>query len=338
MRIDVATTLCNLEADQEVARNAMESVQDQETAIADLSIDAAALDSEAYRASWDYLEKVRLPALRVHELFLDAYAADMGADAERLARLFADFGGVVDTDMLQERIDGAMAASNRIDGYAETARSILGDGPVASRLDELAESHRARAREAQEALLDVLEYAGDGSIYAGSGSHASALQAASNSILGVSYDPAAGTFDLSGAGDLSWRVEPDGEYWRRYNRQILGRYFILDADGNFAGVRPDASEELAWVGEALDRFSQGEDAKSVVDSLTVDQKYVLLWIAATFAPAVYERARGGRGRGEAVRRGQRRDRGGPPGAHRRPLRPLRRGEDTRALRAPLLHP
>lgn len=61
-------------------------------------------NSAAYRSMFEYLRRVKIPALMQQSVFLDAYAADMQVDLERLAELEIDGSGVIDTDELANRI------------------------------------------------------------------------------------------------------------------------------------------------------------------------------------------------------------------------------------------
>lgn len=71
---------------------------------------------------------------------------------------------------------------------------------------------------------------------------------------------------------------------------MLERWFILDEDGNYVGVRPEAAEE------ALELFLGGVEAltqpnrfSEFIDALSPDEKYLLIWTMANLAPEVYER-------------------------------------------------
>lgn len=69
-----------------------------------LSTEPGVCDSAAYRSMFEYLRRVKIPALMQQSVFLDAYAADMQVDLERLAELEIDGSGVIDTDELANRI------------------------------------------------------------------------------------------------------------------------------------------------------------------------------------------------------------------------------------------
>lgn len=99
------------ESSQSVSRQAQEC-QSQIEKLNGLSTDANVCDSDAYRSMFDYLRRVKVPALMQQAVFLDAYGSNMQTDLSRLSELEADGSGVINTDELTSRIGSLQRAND----------------------------------------------------------------------------------------------------------------------------------------------------------------------------------------------------------------------------------
>ena len=124
-------------------------------------------NSAAYRSMFEYLRRVKIPALMQQSVFLDAYAADMQVDLERLAELETDGSGVIDTDELANRIVSLQRVNDEQnpDACNYAIQVMQGNQDSVARF--------------QQQLDKALAYASDSSIYSSSSTEMDVLGEAS---------------------------------------------------------------------------------------------------------------------------------------------------------------
>lgn len=197
-------------------------------------------DSEAYRSYRRYLRDVRLLAARLQHDYLLALRRDLRADLSRVTGELSWGDTVVDSEVLRARIAARRDAIRRLGSVSDDLTPFV---PLAAlAVDALADAYRDEVYRLQDRLDRLEAYGRDASLYGVSSSYAGALGASARAMGSVVKDPATGAYDLSGV-DLSWVPAYDEEYWRRHNALVLERWFVLDEDGNYVGVRPEAAEE-----------------------------------------------------------------------------------------------
>lgn len=286
MRIDAARTRAQLASDILLANEAADAAAIQEQALDDVILDTSAGVSEAYDSMRSYLDRLRRPAITLQRDFLASYIADMQNDDRQIAEnVEAALGPVVDTDSVSGLIGTMRNRAQAIYQLAEAAGPSL---PEAARITvgALAEGLLYQAGQLQGRLDAVLGYLGDGSIYAQSGSYAAGLGESRRALSGIGVDPATGVYDISGA-DLSWVRERDGDYWRERNRQLLERYFVLDGDGNIAGIRKGMEDRISELLDIARECLWGDGMPDEMGRLTPDERYMLIYLIAKLGPVVY---------------------------------------------------
>lgn len=240
-------------------------------------------DSEAYRSYRRYLRDVRLQ----HDYLL-ALRCDLRADLSRVTGELSWGDTVVDSEVLRARIAARRDAIRRLGSVSDDLTPFV---PLAAlAVDALADAYRDEVYRLQDRLDRLEAYGRDASLYGVSSSYAGALGASARAMGSVVKDPATGAYDLSGV-DLSWVPAYDEEYWRRHNALVLERWFILDEDGNYVGVRPEAAEEaLGLFLGGVEALTQPNRFSEFIDALSPDEKYLLILTMANLAPEVYERS------------------------------------------------
>lgn len=212
-----------------------------------LSTEPGVCDSAAYRSMFEYLRRVKIPALMQQSVFLDAYAADMQVDLERLAELETDGSGVIDTDELANRIVSLQRVNDELSRWINSNGEQNPD--ACNYAIQVMQGNQDSVARFQQQLDKALAHASDSSIYSSSSTEMDVLGEASAAMQAVCYSPASGTYDLSGA-DLSWvTLDLVGKYADAAQR--LGA--VASSGGLMAAV------VMALMGEGGDCCAYGGD-------------------------------------------------------------------------------
>lgn len=212
-----------------------------------LSTEPGVCDSAAYRSMFEYLRRVKIPALMQQSVFLDAYAVDMQVDLERLAELETDGSGVIDTDELANRIVSLQRVNDELSRWINSNGEQNPD--ACNYAIQVMQGNQDSVARFQQQLDKALAYASDSSIYSSSSTEMDVLGEASAAMQAVCYSPASGTYDLSGA-DLSWvTLDLVGKYADAAQR--LGA--VASSGGLMAAV------VMALMGEGGDCCAYGGD-------------------------------------------------------------------------------
>lgn len=196
---------------------------------------------------FEYLRRVKIPALMQQSVFLDAYAADMQVDLERLAELETDGSGVIDTDELANRIVSLQRVNDELSRWISSNGEQNPD--ACNYAIQVMQGNQDSVARFQQQLDKALAHASDSSIYSSSSTEMDVLGEASAAMQAVCYSPASGTYDLSGA-DLSWvTLDLVGKYADAAQR--LGA--VASSGGLMAAV------VMALMGEGGDCCAYGGD-------------------------------------------------------------------------------
>ena len=86
MRINVTTLKEIVNANRQTVQQQAQKCQSQIETLNRISTDSGICDSKAYRSMFDYLRRVKVPALMQQVVFLEAYVTDMQTDLDRLLK------------------------------------------------------------------------------------------------------------------------------------------------------------------------------------------------------------------------------------------------------------
>ncbi|WP_236697191.1 hypothetical protein [Olsenella uli] len=142
-----------------------------------LSTEPGVCDSAAYRSMFEYLRRVKIPALMQQSVFLDAYAADMQVDLERLAELETDGSGVIDTDELANRIVSLQRVNDELSRWISSNGEQNPD--ACNYAIQVMQGNQDSVARFQQQLDKALAYASDSSIYSSSSTEMDVLGEAS---------------------------------------------------------------------------------------------------------------------------------------------------------------
>ena len=293
MKINISVLSNTLEGNKAIAQEASSNAQNQIDTIRAVASDNTLCSSEAYTRSAEYLETVRIPLLMLHVGFYFAYAEDMQKDITALAELPSDLGGVLDTDVIDQRIELAVAQNRELNEFQEAYSFLL--PAVGASIAALIAINDAKIGKFEEIKSKAQEYLNNTDIYASSRSFAESMQQASQSISQVYFNTSTNSYDLSRITNMAWKTVAEEHYWVAHNRLVLMKYFTLDEEGNITGIRIDVSEEdmadlekiLVFIGSALKSGSL-ESASEFETALTPDMKYILTYLLVSYGDEVLE--------------------------------------------------
>ena len=122
MRINVTTLKEIVNANRQAVQQQAQKCQSQIETLNRISTDSGICDSKAYRSMFDYLRRVKVPALMQQVVFLEAYVTDMQTDLDRLSELETDGSGILDTDELTHQLNNLRLINDDIARWIERNR------------------------------------------------------------------------------------------------------------------------------------------------------------------------------------------------------------------------
>ena len=293
MQISKYALLPALTSDQMASESAAISAQTQINNIQSIAVDNSINKGKAYDASRAYLEEVRIPLLMVHLQFFSQFTQDIKNDLTALPWLPWGFGDIIDTVLIEIEISALNWTTHQLEVLAYSPGGLLIPDAV-ERYQRVKAINDDAVRKLEDARSRAIEYANNSSIYAGTRAFSEQLDQATKTLAEVGFDQNTGTYDLSGITDASWKSNLNDTYWEHYNYVLLSRYFILDENGNPIMVKPEMANEI---GDILNRVfpyvttdENGINLSQVgnfADGLSYDEKYLLLYLTATYGDAVY---------------------------------------------------
>ncbi len=201
MRINVTTLKEIVNANRQAVQQQAQKCQSQIETLNWISTDSGICDSKAYRSMFDYLRRVKVPALMQQVVFLEAYVTDMQTDLDRLSELETDGSGILDTDELTHQLNNLRLINDDIARWIERNRE---QNPTACfHVTQVMQGNQDFMAHLQQQIDLALTYGSDSSIYASSALEMEILDRASAALEAVHYDSTIATYDLSKA-DLSW--------------------------------------------------------------------------------------------------------------------------------------
>ena len=122
MRINVTTLKEIVNANRQTVQQQAQKCQSQIETLNRISTDSGICDSKAYRSMFDYLRRVKVPALMQQVVFLEAYVTDMQTDLDRLSELETDGSGILDTGELTHQLNNLRLINDDIARWIERNR------------------------------------------------------------------------------------------------------------------------------------------------------------------------------------------------------------------------
>ena len=164
MRINVTTLKEIVNANRQTVQQQAQKCQSQIETLNRISTDSGICDSKAYRSMFDYLRRVKVPALMQQVVFLEAYVTDMQTDLDRLSELETDGSGILDTDELTHQLNNLRLINDDIARWIERNRE---QNPTACfHVTQVMQGNQDFMAHLQQQIDLALTYGSDSSIYA----------------------------------------------------------------------------------------------------------------------------------------------------------------------------
>jgi hypothetical protein len=277
------------------SQSAAEKAQIQIINIESIATDNSGNKGKAYDSFRAYIDEVRVPVLKMHLQFYSQFNQDIKDDLAELEYLPWGINGLIDTVLIELEIislNQATFAAWTIYSNPITQTFVPGS---ADRYQRIKAANDEAVQKLRDAWERAEQYANNTTLYAGTKALALQLDQATQTLSEVSFDSNTGIYDLSGITNTAWKDDLEKKYWEHYNYVLLGRYFILDEDGNLVGIRPEALGELQdIINRTLPYATNDEggidlsDVGSFADGLSYDEKYLLLYLSAKFGDEAFE--------------------------------------------------